>query len=139
MKYILSQYLRIKIRRKFTHAIERNWEWRFEMQCFSVALTALVIILTGNLYSKFHNIVMCLWYWRRRSDYYFVLFTTSLVVTTITFTVCALHFHVDSLSWLVLWLLASWLLLWSLVYLISRFVSDRLLWSAFFFLLTALK
>jgi hypothetical protein len=26
MKYILSQYLRIKIRRKFTHAIERNWE-----------------------------------------------------------------------------------------------------------------
>jgi hypothetical protein len=33
--------------------------------------------------------------------------TTSLVVTTISFTMCALHFRVDSLSWLVLWLLAS--------------------------------
>jgi hypothetical protein len=41
-------------------------------------------------------------YWRRRSDCYFVLFTTSLVVITITFTMCALHFRVDSLSWLVL-------------------------------------
>jgi hypothetical protein len=32
-----------------------------------------------------------------------------------------LLFRVGSLSWLVLWLLASWLLLWSLVYLIDSF------------------
>jgi hypothetical protein len=31
-------------------------------------------------------IVTCLLYWRRRSDCYFVLFTASLIVTTITFT-----------------------------------------------------
>jgi hypothetical protein len=41
------------------------------------------------------------------------LFTTSLVVTTISFTMCALHFPVVSLSWFVIWLLAFWLLLWS--------------------------
>jgi hypothetical protein len=59
-------------------------------------------------------------YWRRRSDCYFVLFTTSLVVTTITWTrLNASSFRVASFSWLVLWLLASWLLLWSLFYLIS--------------------
>jgi hypothetical protein len=96
-----------------------------------------------------YNIVTCLrsWplmttkrdvlaYWRRRSDCYFVLSTISLVVTTITFKMwrelgwLRLHFRVDSLSWLVLLLLASWLLLWSLVYLISLFASDRLLWSS---------
>jgi hypothetical protein len=50
-----------------------------------------------------------------------LLFTTSLVVTTIAFTMCAPHFRVDSWSWLVLWLLASWLLLW-----FWPCVSDRL-------------
>jgi hypothetical protein len=74
-------------------------------------------------------------YWRRRSDCYFVLFSTSLFATTITFTICALHFRVHSLSWLVLWWLTSWLLLWSLVYLSLLWtllwccVSDRILWS----------
>jgi hypothetical protein len=77
-------------------------------------------------------------YWRRRSHCCFILFTTSLVVSTVSFYSTMrrelgwlrLHFRVVSWSCLILWLLASWLLLWSLVYLISLFVSDRLLWSA---------
>jgi hypothetical protein len=60
--------------------------------------------------------------------------TALLVVTTITFTMCALHFRVDSLSWLVLWLLASWLLLWpSDIASLSSFFD--LLWSTPVFIL----
>jgi hypothetical protein len=57
-------------------------------------------LLLNTTYS--YSIADVLGYWRRRSDCYFVLFTTSLVVTTIACTMCALHFRVDSLSWLVL-------------------------------------
>jgi hypothetical protein len=76
-------------------------------------------------------------HWRRRSDYCFVLFTTSLVVTTISFTMWR------ELSWLRLTsvlILGPSLLIWSdlssligLVPLLWRCVSDQLLWSARFY------
>jgi hypothetical protein len=76
--------------------------------------------------------VTCSGFWRRRSDCYFVLFTTSLVVTTITFTIwrdlgwLRLYFRVDS------WSFAA--LIWSdssvLVYLLGSPELTFRLWSA---------
>jgi hypothetical protein len=83
-----------------------------------------------------NNLVTCSGYWRCRSDCYFVLITTSLVVTTITFRVwrelgwVRLHFRVDSWSFVADLTPRFWSA--CLVPLIWRFVSDRLwfLWSA---------
>jgi hypothetical protein len=68
------------------------------------AQRVVLLRATANLFWATVQIKKCdvFGYRRRRSCCYFVLFPTSLVVTTITFTMCALHFRVDSLSWLFL-------------------------------------
>jgi hypothetical protein len=102
-----------------------------------------IVTCWGFLTTSEHQMWRVYGYWRRRSDCYFVLFTTSLVVTTITFTMwhllgwLRLHFRVDSWSFAadLIWFFVSdrlWFLCSDVASLIGSFDLP-------FSLLTALK